>query len=118
MNQATPPDATVHFRAPLLQGAKMATGIRVPPEIVAALGPTRRPAVRATIAGYTYRSTVSYSNQLRFVLSIDGPGPRRRASGASPRLSARCERAAGSAGRTSRCRRSANQIRPAAWASW
>ena len=36
-----------------------ATGIRVPPEVVASLGSSKRPAVRATINGYTYRSTVA-----------------------------------------------------------
>jgi hypothetical protein len=47
------------FRA-LIEGAgKTAAGIAVPPEMVAALGPTRRPAVRVTINGYTYRSTVA-----------------------------------------------------------
>jgi hypothetical protein len=47
------------FRA-LIEGAgKTAAGIEVPPEVVAALGPTKRPAVRVTISGYTYRSTVA-----------------------------------------------------------
>jgi len=49
----------MRFRAAILLGGKTATGIRVPPEVVAALGPSRRPAVRVTISGYTYRSTVA-----------------------------------------------------------
>jgi hypothetical protein len=47
------------FRA-LIEGAgKTAAGIEVPPEVVVALGPTKRPAVRVTINRYTYRSTVA-----------------------------------------------------------
>ncbi len=42
-----------------MQGAKTATGIEVPEEVVVALGRGRRPPVRVTLAGYTYRSTVA-----------------------------------------------------------
>ena len=59
MNQAPPTDAAITFRATILLGGKTATGIRVPDDVVAALGQSRRPAVHATIAGYTYRSTVA-----------------------------------------------------------
>ena len=59
MNQAPPTEAATIFRATILRGGKTATGIRVPDEVVAALGQSRRPAVHATIAGYTYRSTVA-----------------------------------------------------------
>jgi hypothetical protein len=38
---------------------KTATGIEVPEEVVAQLGSSQRPAVRVTINGYTYRSTVA-----------------------------------------------------------
>lgn len=47
------------FTALLELGGKTATGIRVPPEVVAALGPSKRPAVQVTLNGYTYRSTVA-----------------------------------------------------------
>jgi hypothetical protein len=47
------------FRTTLLLGGKTATGIRIPPEIVASLGSGKKPAVRVTINGYTYRSTVA-----------------------------------------------------------
>ena len=47
------------FRTTILAGGKTATGIRVPPEVVAALGSSRKPAVSVTINGYTYRSTVA-----------------------------------------------------------
>ena len=46
------------FRAKIELDGKTATGIRVPPEVLATLGPGKRPAVRVTIAGHTYRSTV------------------------------------------------------------
>ncbi|MFN8533403.1 MAG: YdeI/OmpD-associated family protein [Dehalococcoidia bacterium] len=49
----------MQFRSTVLLGGKTATGIAVPPEIVAALGAGQRPAVRVTINGYTYRSTVA-----------------------------------------------------------
>lgn len=38
---------------------KTATGFRVPVDVAAALGPARRPRVRVTINGHTYRSTVA-----------------------------------------------------------
>ncbi len=47
------------FRAIVELGGKTATGIIVPPEIVAALGSSKRPAVQVTINGHTYRSTVT-----------------------------------------------------------
>jgi len=49
----------MRFRATLQSNGKTATGIRVPPEVVAALGPSKKPAVRVTIAGHTYRSTIA-----------------------------------------------------------
>lgn len=47
------------FRTTVELGGKTATGIRVPPEVVVALGSGKKPAVRVTINGYTYRSTVA-----------------------------------------------------------
>ena len=49
---------TAQFTATVLLGGKTATGIRVPPEVVDRLGAGRRPAVRVTVGGHTYRSTV------------------------------------------------------------
>jgi hypothetical protein len=49
----------MRFRTVLESNGKTATGIRIPPEVVAALGPSKKPAVRVTIAGHTYRSTVA-----------------------------------------------------------
>lgn len=49
----------MNFRTRLLTAGKTATGIEVPPKIVEALGSGKRPPVRLTINGYTYRSTVA-----------------------------------------------------------
>ena len=49
----------MRFRTTILQSGKTATGIRIPDEVVEALAAGRRPAVRVTIRGYTYRSTVA-----------------------------------------------------------
>jgi len=47
------------FRAEVQRGGKTTTGIVVPPEVVAALGSGKRPPVRVTINGHTYRSTIA-----------------------------------------------------------
>ena len=49
----------MRFHTTILQAGKTATGIRVPDDIVEALGAGRRPPVRVTINGYTYRSTIA-----------------------------------------------------------
>jgi hypothetical protein len=49
----------MRFRTTILQGDKTATGIRVPDEVIAALGPSKRPPVQVTVNGYTYRTTVA-----------------------------------------------------------
>jgi Domain of unknown function (DUF1905)/Bacteriocin-protection, YdeI or OmpD-Associated len=47
------------FKTTLLQGeSKNVTGIVVPPEIIANLGGGKRPPVKVTINGYSYRNTV------------------------------------------------------------
>ncbi|HEV8251883.1 MAG TPA: YdeI/OmpD-associated family protein [Candidatus Limnocylindria bacterium] len=57
------------FRA-LIEGAgKSAAGIEVPAEVVAALGHSKRPPVRVTINGHTYRSTVAVLGG-RFMLGV------------------------------------------------
>jgi hypothetical protein len=47
------------FRTTIELGGKTATGIRVPPEVVDALGAGKKPAVTVTIGGYSYRSTIA-----------------------------------------------------------
>ncbi|MQA10969.1 MAG: DUF1905 domain-containing protein [Pseudonocardiaceae bacterium] len=57
------------FRATLELGGKNATGIEVPPEIVDALGSGKKPSVRVTIGGHSYRSTVATMGG-RFMLPV------------------------------------------------
>jgi hypothetical protein len=57
------------FRATIELAGKTATGIEVPAAVVAKLGSSKKPAVRVTIKGYTYRSTVA-SMSGRFMLPI------------------------------------------------
>ena len=47
------------FRTTIEGAGKTAAGMRIPPEIVAALGTSRKPAVKVTINGYTHRSSVA-----------------------------------------------------------
>jgi len=49
----------MRFHATLMQSGKTATGIRIPPDVVERLGSGKRPAVRVTICGHTYRSTIA-----------------------------------------------------------
>src|SRR2546429_7391919 len=49
----------MRFHTTIWQAGKPATGIRVPDEVVEALAAGRRPPVRVTISGYTYRSTIA-----------------------------------------------------------
>ncbi|MDT7576481.1 MAG: hypothetical protein QOH17_2814 [Pseudonocardiales bacterium] len=57
------------FSATVELGGKTATGIEVPDDVVAGLGSHKRPAVRVTIGGYTYRSTVARMGG-RFLLPV------------------------------------------------
>jgi hypothetical protein len=52
----------MRFHTTILTAGKTAAGIVVPPEVIAALGPSRKPAVKVTIREYTYRSTVATVN--------------------------------------------------------
>lgn len=62
----------MRFRTTIELGGKIATGFRVPPEIVAGLGSGKRPPVRITIGGYTYRSTVAaYGDVFMLPLSAE-----------------------------------------------
>lgn len=49
----------MRFHSVVRLGGKTATGIPVPAEVVASLGPSKKPAVRVTIGDYTYRSTIA-----------------------------------------------------------
>ena len=59
----------MRFQAVILSTGKTATGIEVPVEVVASLGPSKKPPVRVTINGYTYRSTVG-SRGDRFLIGV------------------------------------------------
>jgi hypothetical protein len=48
----------MRFHATIRLDGKTATGMEVPADVLAALGPGKRPKVRVTINGYTYPSTV------------------------------------------------------------
>lgn len=49
----------MRFHTTIVQGDKTATGIRIPDEVVEALGAGKRPPITVTINGFTYRSTVA-----------------------------------------------------------
>lgn len=57
------------FRTKVELHGKTATGITVPPEVVEALGTSKKPAVKVTINDYTYRSTVAARNG-KFMLPL------------------------------------------------
>ena len=47
------------IRALIESAGKTAAGMHIPPEVVEALGAGKKPPVRVTINGYTYRSTIA-----------------------------------------------------------
>jgi hypothetical protein len=49
----------MRFRTEIVLGGKTATGMEVPAEVVDGLGAGKRPPVRVTINGFTYRSTIA-----------------------------------------------------------
>ncbi len=62
----------MRFRTTLLLSGTTATGMEVPPEIVENLGRGKRPPVRVTINGHTYRSTIAvYGNVFMLGVSAE-----------------------------------------------
>jgi hypothetical protein len=59
----------MRFHSVVQLGGKTATGIPVPEEVVTSLGSSKRPPVRVTINGHTYRSTLA-SRSGQFMLPI------------------------------------------------
>jgi hypothetical protein len=57
------------FRTTIMQGDKTATGIHIPDEVVEALGSGKRPPVKVTINGFTYRSSVAVVSG-RFMVGV------------------------------------------------
>jgi len=49
----------MRFRTEILLSGKAATGIVVPEDVVTALTAGKKPAVRVTLNGYTYRSSIA-----------------------------------------------------------
>ena len=72
----------MRFRSTVQLNCKTATGIPVPAEVVEDLGSGKRPPVRVTINGHTYRSTVA-SRGGEFMLGVSGE-VRERAGVAGP----------------------------------
>ena len=66
------------FKSTLLQTGKTTTGIEVPPEIVAALGGGKKPAVNVSVNGFAYRSSVAVMGDKHM---IPMSAERREASG-------------------------------------
>ena len=52
-------DQKFHFSTTLLQSGKTATGIKIPDMIMEKLGGGKRPLVKVTINGFTYRSAIA-----------------------------------------------------------
>lgn len=51
--------AGIRFRTTILQAGKTATGIQILEDVIGKLGTGKKPPVRVTINGYTYRGTVA-----------------------------------------------------------
>jgi hypothetical protein len=81
----------MRFRATLESNGKTATGIRVPDEVVEALGAGRKPAVRVSIAGHTYRSTIA-SRRGRYLLGVSAENRERAGVAAGDELDVELER--------------------------
>ena len=47
------------FRTTVVQSGKTATGLRIPDDVMSALAAGKKPPVRVTINGHSYRSTVA-----------------------------------------------------------
>jgi Domain of unknown function (DUF1905)/Bacteriocin-protection, YdeI or OmpD-Associated len=70
--------SSVSFKTTLLSAGKTATGIEVPPKVVVALGSHKRPPVKVTINGHSFRSTVAVMNG-KFMVGVSAQN--RQASG-------------------------------------
>jgi hypothetical protein len=73
---------THEFRTKVELGGKTATGLEVPERVVEALGTHKRPPVKVTINGFTYRSTVSpYGGRFFLPLSAENRSGAKVAAG-------------------------------------
>lgn len=71
----------MRFRATIQGAGKTAAGIEIPAEVVDALGTSRKPPVRVTMNGHTYRSTVATMGGV-FMVGVSNEF--RRESGVAP----------------------------------
>lgn len=62
-------NGSAEFRTTIAQTGKTTTGIQVPEAVVEALGSGKRPPVKVTINGYTYRSSVAVMGG-RYMVSL------------------------------------------------
>jgi bacteriocin resistance YdeI/OmpD-like protein/uncharacterized protein DUF1905 len=63
------PSGSVKFHTKVLQAGKTATGIQIPDEVIEKLGAGKRPPVKVTMNGATYRSTVAMMGG-KFMLGV------------------------------------------------
>lgn len=63
------PPEPVRFHGELLKSGGTTTGFHVPDEVVAALGTSRKPPVKVTINGYTWRSSIAFMGG-KFMLGV------------------------------------------------
>ena len=82
--------SSIQFSATVLLGGKTATGIRVPAQVVDLLGAGRRPAVRVTVGGHTYRSTVTVMDG-EFMVPLSAENRSRAGVGAGDDVDVRLE---------------------------
>ena len=59
----------MRYRTTILSAGKTAAGIEVPAAVLDGLGTSRKPAVKVTINGFTYRSTVATVDG-RFMIGV------------------------------------------------
>jgi hypothetical protein len=57
----------MRFNTTILQTGKTASGIQIPDDVIYALRAGKRPPVRVTLHGFTYRSTVAVMNGVYMV---------------------------------------------------
>ena len=60
----------MQLRTTIQQSGKTATGIQIPEDVIEALGSGKRPAVKVTINGYTYRSTIAVTGG-RYMVGVN-----------------------------------------------
>ncbi|MEO8201610.1 MAG: YdeI/OmpD-associated family protein [Gemmatimonadota bacterium] len=79
-----PPRET--FTVVLKSAGKTATGFEVPPAVVARLGTSKKPPVRVTINGHTYRNTVAVMGG-KFMIGVSAENREKAGVAAGDRLS-------------------------------